>query len=286
MKLFYLLILFLLPAVLALDIQVYSIIFDIKPDMRVREEIKIVFSQPIEERNLTYTITGDVENVKANNTIEEVTAIREGEKIILLIPNGSRQVYLSFETSGLVKPYKDGEEFLTYLYLPASKANRIAVLLPKGYALYKDGVIPKGELITDGERIGIVWQNKRDTALIIRFYQPQKNKLDLAIAIASFTAALIVYLKYRKDESYLLGFSADEARVIEEVKKRKVCYQNKLEKDLGFSRAKMTRIVKKLEEKGLIEKERIGRTNKIRWKQKTVSRMFQEVFNTKKQTIF
>ena len=39
--------------------------------------------------------------------------------------------------------------------------------------------------------------------------------------------------------------------------------QNKIEKELHFSRAKMTRLVKKLEAKGLVEKERIGRTNRL-----------------------
>ena len=267
MKLFYFVTLLLIfPVTLALDIQVYSITFDIQPDMRVREEIKIVFSEPVEEMNLTYSISGDVKNIRANNTLEEIRAMREGEKIVVSIPNGSRQVYISFEAANLVTQHKDGREFLTYLYLPSSKSNKITVWLPKGYALYKDGVMPRGEMVTDGERIGIVWQNKRDTAIIVRFYQVQKSKLDLIISFSLLLAALMVYLKTRRDESFLLGFSLDEVKVIEELRKRKVCYQNRLEKDLGFSRAKMTRIIKKLEEKGLIEKERVGRTNKIRWK--------------------
>jgi uncharacterized membrane protein len=267
MKLFVLILLFLvLPTVIALDIQVYSINFDVQPDMKVREEIKIVFSGRLEERNLTYSFSGNAYKIKANDSIQEIETVREKDAIVVFVKNGTRQVYLSFETDGLVKGYNDGKEFLTYLYLPKAEVIKIYLWLPKGHALYKDGVIPEGEIITDGERIGVYWKGKQDTPLIVRFYQIQNSKVELIAAALLLIVAAIIFVKLRKDDNYLLGFSSDEVRVIEFLKEKKVVYQNKLEKELGFSRAKMTRIVKKLEEKGLVEKERTGRTNKIKWK--------------------
>jgi uncharacterized membrane protein len=261
-----LLMILLLPAALALDIQVYSITFDIQPDMSVREEIKIVFSEPLKEGNLTYSLSGKAYKIKANDSIQDLEVVEEKDAIVVFVKNGTKQLYLSFETNNLVKAYNDGKEFLTYLYLPKAEVIKIYLWLPKGYALYKDGVIPEGEIITDGERIGVYWKGKQDTPLIVRFYQLQGSKVELIAAALLLIIAAVVFVKSRKDDSYLLGFSSDEVKVIEALKERKVVHQNKLEKELGFSRAKMTRIVKKLEEKGLVEKERTGRTNKIKWK--------------------
>ncbi|MEM5776856.1 MAG: helix-turn-helix domain-containing protein [Candidatus Aenigmatarchaeota archaeon] len=252
---------------IAAEIQVYSLIFDIQPDMSVREEIKIIFSEPLTQSNLSYMLSGYAYNFKANNTFEEIKTEKIDEKIILFIPNGSRQIYLYFETKELVKNYNEGKEFLTYLYLPEAKTTKLKLLLPKGYVLYKDGVIPKGKIETDGERIFVVWENiPFETPIIVRFYQASQSKLELFLAFALIVLALIIWIKSKKDESYLLGFSNDEIKVINYLKEKRLVYQNKVEKELGFSRAKMTRIVKKLEEKGLIEKERIGKTNKLKWK--------------------
>jgi uncharacterized membrane protein len=60
--------------------------------------------------------------------------------------------------------------------------------------------------------------------------------------------------------------------------KEKIIMQNKLEKQLGFSRAKMTRVVKKLEAKGLIEKERVGRTNRLFIKKFDFYKRVQKIF--------
>lgn len=266
-----LLYLFLLTAflypVIALEIQVYSITFDVKPDMSVREEIKIVFSDYLEQGNLTYMINGHVYDVKANNSYEDVFVEKEQDRLVLFVPNQTKQLYLSFETRDVVKPYNDGKEFLTYLYLPDAKLTKVQLWLPKGYVLYKDGVMPKGEIGTDGERIFVSWKgHQSEVPLIARFYQANQSKTELFLALAFAAGAIIILVKMKRSDEYLLGFSNDEIKVIEAVKSKRIVYQNKLEKELGFSRAKMTRIMKKLEEKGLVEREKIGRTNKIRWK--------------------
>ena len=42
--------------------------------------------------------------------------------------------------------------------------------------------------------------------------------------------------------------------------------QDDLREALGFSKAKATRVVQALEAKGLLEKERAGKTNRLKWK--------------------
>jgi uncharacterized membrane protein len=62
------------------------------------------------------------------------------------------------------------------------------------------------------------------------------------------------------------GFFDDEKLVVKYLQKNNPAYQNKVGKEFKFSRAKMTRIVKKLEHRGLVKKERRGRTNRLEWK--------------------
>jgi len=49
------------------------------------------------------------------------------------------------------------------------------------------------------------------------------------------------------------------------LQQRKVSFQRDLQRELQFSRAKATRIVRTLEQKGLLRKEEHGRTNRLFW---------------------
>ncbi len=80
-------------------------------------------------------------------------------------------------------------------------------------------------------------------------------------------ASIIVIRRLRKKakDHLLKGFMEDEQKVILYLQKNRQVWQNKIRKDLNLSRAKTTRIVKKLEEKALVKKEEFGKTNKISW---------------------
>ncbi|MFH8080591.1 MAG: hypothetical protein QXO84_01795 [Candidatus Aenigmatarchaeota archaeon] len=257
--------LFTLRSALSLDIELYSIDFYIQPDMSVREEIKIVFSSPISERNITHTITSQISDISANNTFELLKVTFKNGKITIFLPNQTKEVYLSFKTSDLVYDYNGGKEFLVYVSPPEANKTKFKVWLPKGYVMFKGSMMPQGKVGSDGEKIFVSWEGKGDTTLMVRFYQPSGSKLELLLALLLALTAIILIIKSLKSEDYLLGFSNDEVKVIEAIREKKIVYQNKLERELGFSRVKMTRIVKKLEEKGLIKKEKIGRTNKLTW---------------------
>ncbi|MCX8179448.1 MAG: MarR family transcriptional regulator [Candidatus Aenigmarchaeota archaeon] len=250
----------------ALDIQEYSIVFDIQEDMSVVEKIKIAFSQPLEEKNLTYVVkNGKISEINISNRVEELKFRVEENKIIIHIPNGTRELHISFKLLNAVTRYNEGKEFLVYVHFPEAKFVKFYVWLPKGYVIFKDGVIPRGEISSDGERIFVSWENK-ESPLIVRFYKASESRIELLLAFVFALIAIFLIVISLKSEDYLIGFSSDEVKVILSLKEKKVVYQNKLERELGFSRAKMTRIIKKLESKGLIEKEKIGRTNKIKWK--------------------
>ena len=66
----------------------------------------------------------------------------------------------------------------------------------------------------------------------------------------------------------MFGFRHDEKLVIKYLEEKKIGLQRDLEENFKFSRAKATRVVSKLVEKGLVSKKRYGRTNKLTWLKK------------------
>jgi len=262
----------------ASDVQVYSLSFKISQDMKVKEELKIVFSEPLNETVLNYLVLSDFSNMKINNTLQNlnyVVDVFENEyNIKFLVPKGTQQIYISFEPKTLIFSSGNVKEFFTSLQPPKqTKRVYVKLELPEGYAIYKDLIIPRsGEKTTDGKRIMISWtlDASDEIPIMVKFYNPTQTSqffvIILVLAILATIPPIYLFLKNRAKENLFIGFSQDERKVIEILMKRKAIYQNKLEKELQFSRAKMTRIIKKLEERLLVEKEKCGRTNKIKWK--------------------
>lgn len=273
----FILLLFLQP-VYSADIQLYSLSFKIQQDLTVEEELKIIFSEPLNQTTLNYLIVGEFSDLKINNTLSILNYYIENVdgkyNIKFFIPNGTQQIYISFKPENIVSSNNGINEFFTSLQPPPAKRIHIDVWLPEGYAIYNNIFIPSyGEKKTDGKNIYVSWRfddEKEEIPLLIRFYNPtQKTQTFVFITLVAVAILLpisILLFRRRIKEEFFKGFSEDERKTIEILMKRKFVYQNKLEKELHFSRAKMTRIMKKLEEKNLVKREKSGRTNKIIWK--------------------
>ncbi len=87
----------------------------------------------------------------------------------------------------------------------------------------------------------------------------------IIISIIIGSVIIIKRLRIKAKEHLLKGFMEDEQKTILYLQKNKEAWQNKLRHEFKFSRAKTTRIIKKLEDKGLVKKEVYGKTNKIFW---------------------
>ncbi|MCX8179037.1 MAG: MarR family transcriptional regulator [Candidatus Aenigmarchaeota archaeon] len=266
----FLILLLLFNIVSAQDIQIYRIVFDINHDMSVREEIKIVFENPVNETEFKYYISGNFYDIEINNTLEKLDYTVESQKlkeIKFKVPEGSQQIFISFKTNDIVKDFDGKKELITTLKFPDAKRISAYVILPKGYSVYERTFLPEdAEFITDGERIYLKWNfDTTEIPIMVRFHRPVSENLYAFLSIIFVLFGALALILSKKDDSFLMGFSNDEIKVIEILRERKIEMQNKIEKELSFSRAKMTRIVKKLESKGLIKKEKKGRTNKIYW---------------------
>ncbi len=282
-----------------IDIQI-----DIEENRIVKETIKVEFSKfsfidkhidfpldVIPEKILVYgSNETDIFNYSLNITPGKTYLQIEADKIFvksLTIELTYNNTIFSQEDSNLF--------FIEHNFSKFSSNKTNAVLnLPENHNIENYYIKPESGIIipTQGNTFQIKWQNidlKKPTIFSAKYKKRSindstqniiviENNKDNSIYFYGFFILLIVILvtigfffyKYKptkkiKDEN-LLGFREDEKKVINYIQDKKHLMQKEIEKEFNFSRAKCTRIIKKLEENNLIEKEEFGRTNKIHWK--------------------
>jgi uncharacterized membrane protein len=271
---------FLVVPASAAEISRYEITFDIQPSGEVNEEIQIAFAQPVGESYFTYMFAGDISDLRIsdwNQSLEyQMEKADEQYMVRFLVPSGTRELFISFVSKDLVFWKGNVMQFFTNFQPPAGLRNAsILVKLPQGFSVYRDMISPEGAVkITDGKEIWLSWtlespgENVPISVKIYNSYQSADFLLLPAIVVVFSAGFVWLFFRNRKksQQAFLRGFTEDERKVVETLRSRRTCYQNRLEKELGFSKAKMTRITQRLEKKGLIEREKTGRTKRIEWK--------------------
>jgi uncharacterized membrane protein len=262
----------------SLEISEYNITFDILSDGLVNEEVSMIFTEPLASSDLNYVVLGDITDLSINSNGKNIdyTLEKTGSEnnVKFVVPERTESLSISFVAKDLVFTRENIYSFSTNIQPPVSDKVNVIAFLPKGFAIYSDVVYPGDhETLTDGEKIYLKWslEKPEDVAISFKFYNTHEDlhpAIIAAIALVSIVviAYLVAYYRKKVGKEFLRGFTEDERKVLSILAERKVCMQKKLEKEFGFSRAKMTRIVKNLESKGLLEKERVGRTNRLFFK--------------------
>lgn len=267
----------------AILINEYNVTFWITSDMNVKENVIFAFKEPLEANVINYLAVGDISYLKISNGEKfldyTLTKIGSETKIGISIPEGTQKLEINFTAENLVFVKDNIYAFFVTLKTPSPDKMNILVYLPVGHSLYRDSIYPENyKVLTDGEKIYVQWSliKPENVAINLKFYRPYVDYtlIDVIVVCLIFTGVilyLLFYYRKKTKSAFERGFSEDERKVLHVLIKEKSIMQNKLEKQLGFSRAKMTRIVKKLETKGLVEKERIGRTNRLFYKKFDIS---------------
>ena len=116
-----------------------------------------------------------------------------------------------------------------------------------------------------------------EEAMVRTVEEPKETISDYIIYILIGLAAgmiisgsLVVYLEelmFEQRPNIIRKLSNEEKMIYDLLnEKNEPMYQSKLVKETGWSKVKMSRVIKKLEKKKLIEKEQKGMTNKIKIK--------------------
>jgi uncharacterized membrane protein len=242
-------------------------------------ELTIIFSEIID--NLKFNFFGKIENFTASDNARCVVKVLEVSFIDcnLSLTEANKTVKIKFETNDFVKIAEDKFYFNGDFSLGKNIIDAVSLVkLPEGMVIVNDTIFPKGaSTMTDGRRIGVVWSIgnvSSDQALKFQvMYEPTEKvsplpfqQLIITVPIVAFVVAFFVYSRVRKPKEVILSVLDDyEKKVINiitaaggEVNQKKVVQETNL------SKAKVSRIVKNLVNRGLIEVKRLGRTNKLK----------------------
>lgn len=177
----------------------------------------------------------------------------------------------------------------THRILTPTEEYSLKVLLPEGYGLIKskdaEALMPDAETSSEGRKIHIKWEETDislgDSLEFTARYQ-ELNVLNIfpgytaiALTVVLILIAVAIALRLRSSEkeetisSILPILKEDEREVLMYmVENEGECEQKDLVENLDYSKAKISRLVKNLQERNLIEKIKEGRKNRLTLKRK------------------
>ncbi len=199
-----------------------------------------------------------------------------------------KEITSDYETtivdSSLLDQSKNGYYFTKKIVFNDSySAVRVTLILDKGYYFDVGGIFPEGNVGSDGEKIYLTWEkynvSKGDSfSMFVKIIGPNKlNSWIFIFFFIIFLVILIVLIILRKKKKFvkkslvenkpnkILYLLDSEKKVIDELKKsgKEGIWQRRIQEVTGFSKAKVSRLVRDLESRGLVRKIPMGNTNKV-----------------------
>ena len=264
--------LFLLPLTYAQldEVMIYA---DINADNTVAHELDYYFSVPLGPGVINYTLSHPIRNIEVSDDAGSLAYKSTGDAVYITLQAPATHLKIKYTTDNVVFISGDTRHFFTeFDFDDAIKELRVTVVLPEGYTIQENFYRPtNGETLSDGRRILIKWTELDALGRYtysVNFTNPNENTnpfIFIAAVLALIVVLGFVHFRRKMRESFMKGFREDEKRTIEFLQLRKTALQSDLQKTFGFSRAKSTRIVMNLEHKGLVRKQKYGRTNKLHW---------------------
>jgi uncharacterized membrane protein len=190
------------------------------------------------------------------------------------IQQGENVVSFQLLYDNLIERSGSGKSFRTALSSGAVDGIEVSATLPAGYILSEQApqATPEPDSITtDGRRIALHWNFKgADDAAVAVFYTGSKSAslwwlLLIPAALAIGITAFFIFHRKRVRSIVSDTLSEDEQKVVDLVRQGND-KQNEIAKALVFSKSKMSKVMRKLEEKGLVEKSPFFKTNVIKLK--------------------
>ena len=261
----------LVPFAHAENIKNVGITLDIKIDSLVSETNKYLFSTPLTGNTINYTVDGTVSNIRVFDDSQQLDYALNNNTIQIFLRGSTNTITISYDAADVIFRSDSVSHFFTEYMFDQDVNLSVQLKLPAGYGIYQNSYKPANAIIgSDGERIIISWDEYGNDVLFSVKYTNLgggNNIILFIVAIIMLAAIIYLYLHSRKKmrEEFISGFREDEKKTIEYLEQRKIALQSDLQKEFKFSRAKATRIVMKLEEKGLVRKQRYGRTNRLYW---------------------
>jgi len=238
-----------------------------------------------DEELFEFKVFGNVRNLTSNADCK----IADGQ--ISCKRLNTTSINIRFQSDSFLELQGNVYKFYQQFLLPSTNRVTSLITLPVGHVVANtsDAVYPKKySMLSNGRNILVYWEIENVSTLqplaFQVYYQPleipEKRDYSLlyalvVIAISLFAFALVYIRRTRaakkevKPEKVVLKvLDKYERKVFEIVKKAGSIKQGKIVELAELSKAKVSRVVKSLEEKGLLKSERRGRTKIVRLKKK------------------
>lgn len=267
-------------------VQFYGAETDLDSSGNAKVKLTITFEQATKQFQLA--IFGRISNFQAETnagpTDCEVTA--SAASIIdckLNLTKDKRTLEIWFESKDFVRSVDGKSLFSLDLSLNDNITQAFAsVKLPEGYALTNTSLIStvlpsSASIISDGRRIIVNWNLANITAeQPFKFqvlHEPVGISFPTTYVSAGVISAIVIlallfyfFKRIKKPEEVILSVLDDfERKVIEVITNAGgEIHQRKVVQETNLSKAKVSRVIKRLQERGLLEVVRLGRTNKLK----------------------
>jgi len=277
----------LLSITVSAQVQYYGIDVYIDTESNSLVNITITFAKP--ETNFQSKIIGRVKNFQARDVEGPINCTVEVSGVSsincdLNLTEEKRSIEMSFETPDFIKALENKFFFRNDFSLDKNITNAyVSIRLAEGFAISEPKetiTFPKNlTTISDGRRIILIWNLKdvkTDEKLNFEFlYERLFSPLPFLFRLRYFAvfgaaAAAVfgfIWLRYfRKPEKMILSVLDEYERKVMDiiVANKGLVNQKKVVQETNLSKAKISRVVKSLVERGLVEIERTGRANKLK----------------------
>ena len=271
------------------DIQFYKV--DIKLDEEGKSDVQLILTFKEPEKYLSFNVIGRIENFMATSNAGPVNCGVDisGTSSIrceMNLTETKKQLQINFTTYDFVKTLDDkfyfSSDLSPHIYVTDISAT---LKLPNGALLVGEyissSVLSYPESASAhivGDSIIVIWnlRNIQATELLKfevlyeRVTPPPWFELRMRHFVllgASFAVVIgFIFVRYlRKSENLVLSVLDEyERKVIDIITKEGEVKQKKVVQLTNLSKAKISRVVKSLADRGLIEVERRGRTNRLK----------------------
>ncbi len=278
--------LLLLPAVFATNnISVAETTVTLYDGTAVVQSSMALSSQEI--GNLTLILTPNAEDVEITVDEEEIECLVQAEFARCgNLSEGTHLVTLTYETA---YPIADVGENTIVRYsdrLPyQANSHKLTLKLPVGYIVPRERgkdesfyISPAPtDVYSDGQRIIILWEHQgQELAISViarKVVGPPIGWIASTGASLVLAAAVTIWFLLRerkkpktkqvRKKTVVPTLIDNEQKVVEFLKQNGEIWQKQIQHATGFSKAKVSRIVRNLEERGVVTKTIYGNTNKI-----------------------
>jgi len=254
----------------------YSIEAEIS-DSTVTYRTEMNFTKPVS--NIIISIAGSPQNVQVNPSCRIDKALLQTN---VICESSLSRIELSYTSTERISHKNNWLVWSDAFKLPEPADNMmIRVRLPAGAALKEpilDAMEPKDSAITsDGRHILIAWEEKdvrnqfsgsiAYENLEIGSMLPMILAVIAIVAVVGFIAYRFYFSSPKEGMKMILPIlKKDEKSVLEGlVKHGSGVNQKIIVKESGYSKAKVSKVLKSLNERGLVRLERTGRSNRIFW---------------------